>query len=73
LRFEYKEVASEIFRDSHLTEVILFPVPSPGGFAALLLDGGRNAEEDSAGRGDFPDKPICVHRRSSAVFIFSAL
>lgn len=39
---------------SHLPVVILFSCP-PGGYAARLSDGERNAEEDNAGRRDFQD------------------
>ncbi|MCZ7358031.1 MAG: hypothetical protein O8C66_05985 [Candidatus Methanoperedens sp.] len=49
------------------------PLLPPDGYAVLLSDGERNVEEDSAGRRGFSRQPICVHRRSSAVFIFSAL
>jgi len=40
---------------SFLPVVILFPCPPPGGFAALLSDGERNAEEDSAYRRIFQE------------------
>jgi len=48
------------------------PAPLPDGFAALLSDGERNAEEDSASRRDFQDSKsafIGVHLR----FLFSVL
>ncbi len=39
---------------------VLFPCPLPGGYAALLPDGERNAEEDSASRVDFPESYIII-------------
>jgi len=45
--------------NSPLPDVILFPLPPPDGYAALLPDGERNAEEDSASREDFPDSKGC--------------